>query len=145
MHQRPLKTFARKTLAGFMAVWLSGFLFLLCCAVVPGGPIDAVSNSLDSMSEHCKKAMAARSAKVSGDVFELSGTDSFACCGFLPTVFDKNRKIDRIDQLEIVSSQRLSVRFDVTHIAVRPSTTVRARPFIPDRQYSFIKNQVFRI
>lgn len=141
----PIKTLVRKTIAGFMAIWLSGFVFLFCCVAAFGGPMGEASSSMDSMSEHCKKAMAAKSVKESHDGFELSGAERLDCCGFLPAVFDKNRKIDRIDKVETVSSQRISVRFDIKHVTCRLSSTVKRRPYIPDRQYTFIKYQVFRI
>jgi hypothetical protein len=140
-----LKTFAHKSLAGFMAIWLSGFVFLLCCVSTYGGPIDEASGSMASMSEHCKKAMAAKSATSSDDVFELSGAESFECCGFLPAVLDKNRKIDRPDQPEIVSSQQINVSFDTASVVARTRTVANLRPYVPDRQYTYIKNQVFRI
>jgi hypothetical protein len=124
---------------------LSGFVFLFCCVAMFGGPMWEASSSMDSMSDHCKKAMAAKSAKESDNGFELRGAERFDCCGFLPAVFDKNRKIDRIDKVETVSSQRISVRFDIKQAAGRPSTIVKRRPYIPDRRYTFLKYQVFRI
>lgn len=33
----PLNKIARKTVAGFMAIWLSGFVFLFCCVAMYGG------------------------------------------------------------------------------------------------------------
>lgn len=141
----PLKAIAHKTLAGFLAVWLSGFVFLFCCVAMYGDRLDAESGLMDSMSDHCKKAMAAKSTKTSEDVVEISGVDSFDCCGFIPAVFDKNRKIDRIDQPVVISSQRTGLRFHIIRVENKPSATVKLRPYIPDRQYTFIKNQVFRI
>lgn len=141
----PIKTFASKTLAGFMALWLSGFVFLFCAIAMYGEPVDAESVSMDGMSEHCKKAMAARSAKNAGDVVERAAGDNVDCCAFLPGVFDKNRKLERAEKAQVVSTQPTAVRFDAVPVVNQRPTFVTFKPYVPDRQYTFIKNRVFRI
>ncbi len=140
----PIKTIARKTLAGFMALWLSGFVFLLCAIAMYGEPVDAESASMNGMSEHCKKAMAAKSANNAGDVVERAG-DNVDCCAFLPGVFDKNRKLERTEKAQLVSTQPTAARFDSAPVVNQRPTFVTFTPHIPDRQYTFIKNRVFRI
>lgn len=141
----PIKTFARKTLAGFMALWLSGFVFLFCAIAMYGEPVNAESASMDGMSEHCKKAMAARSANNASDVVERAAGDNVDCCGFLPAAFDRNRKLERSEKAQVVSTQPTAVRFDAAPVVNQRPTFVRFTPHIPDRQYTFIKNRVFRI
>lgn len=141
----PIKTFARKTLAGFMALWLSGFVFLFCAIAMYGEPVDAESASMDSMSEHCKKAMAARSANKAGAVVERAAGDNVDCCGFLPAAFDRNRKLERSEKAKVLSTQPTPVRFDAAPFVNQRPILVTFKPYIPDRQYTFIKNRVFRI
>jgi len=140
----PTKTFARKTLAGFMALWLSGFVFLFCAIAMFGEPVDAASASMDGMSEHCKKAMAAKSENTTADVVERA-EENIDCCAFFPAVFDKNRKLERTERAQLVSTQPAAVRFDAAPVADKRPTLVRFTPYIPDRRYTFIKNRVFRI
>jgi hypothetical protein len=141
----PIKTFARKTLAGFMAMWLSGFVFLFCAIAMYGEPVNAESASMDGMSGHCKKATAAKSANNAGDVVERAAGDQLDCCGFLPAVFDKNRKLERAEKTKVVSTQPTTVRFVAAPVGNQRPILVTSKPFIPDRQYTFIKNRVFRI
>jgi hypothetical protein len=141
----PIKTFARKTLAGFMALWLSGFVFLFCAIAMYGEPVSAESASMDGMSGHCKKAMATRSANKTGVVVERVTGHNVDCCAFLPGVFDKNRKLERAEKTKIVSAQPTTVRFDVAPVVSQRPIIVQFTPHIPDRRYTFIKNRVFRI
>jgi hypothetical protein len=140
----PIKTFARKTLAGFMALWLSGFVFLFCAIAMYGEPADAASASMDGMSEHCKKAMAAKSENTTADVVERA-EENVDCCAFFPAVFDRNRKLERTEKAQLVSTQPTTVRLDVAPTVNHRPNFVRFTPYIPDRQYTFIKNRVFRI
>jgi hypothetical protein len=136
---KPLKDAARKTLAGFMAVWLSGVVFLICCDIVNGRSMAAEICPLAKMSEHCDRS------KSTADVVKRSGADTVECCAFLPALFDKNRKLERTEQPELVSSQPVTVRFTVPQPAVKSQAFDISTPYIPDRQYTFIKNCVFRI
>jgi len=82
----------RKTLhrlvAGFMAVWLSGIVFLFCCEKMNGAS-KAEFCPLEKMTGHCNRSKASGSS-----VIETSDSDMVDCCGFLPIVFDKVRKAE---------------------------------------------------
>ncbi len=133
---------AYKTLSGFMAIWLSGIVFLLCCEM-PGDDAENARTQMDSMSEHCRRAM---SKKNPGHAIELPDYDTFDCCGFLPGIFDKNRKLSRIDQPDADLTLQISARLNVARgVNFRQPVIVRSEPYIPDRQSTFLKNQVFRI
>lgn len=133
-------------LAGTMAVWLSGFVFLFCCVAMFGEPMDSASGHSDAMSEHCEKAKAARSAETSDPVFESADADSFDCCVFFATaVFDKDRRVDRFDRAALVPERRAAIRFEPVIVPERPSRLAERRPYKPDRQDTFLRNRVFLI
>jgi len=134
-----LKRIAHKTLAGFMAVWLSGVVFLLCCQQMNGAGTDAESCPLAKMSAHCDKA---------GPGFSFAeSTDETAmdCCGFLPAVFDKARKVEQTQKQFAVAQKPAALKFTLPPVSQNSPTITAFYSRIPDRQTTFVKNCVFRI
>ena len=132
----------QKTVAGFMAVWLSGFVFLFCCgdtakaAEVEFCPMAKASHHCDSAADENKDS----------DTVSRAGGVCIDCCAFLPAVFDKARKIDQPQQ-PVVAPERIAVV--AKRITPRLTRTVEVaagyRARLPDKSGTFISNQVFRI
>lgn len=139
---RNLKKITHKTLAGFMALWLSGFIFLFCCSTLNAKTMEKESCPLAKMSKHCDKA---KNANQNVPVVESTDESSFDCCGFLPVVFDKSRKIEQ-DQKQIAMTPKVIV---VKFILPRPAnispTFTAFQSRVPNRHGTFMKNCVFRI
>ena len=142
MNLAQLKYTTRTTLAGFMAVWLSGVVFLICCGTMSGTAIDAEFCPLTAKSAHCDKAEAVDS---SAPVVERTQSETVDCCAFLPILFDKNRKLERTEQLESISNQPLAVRSFTSPTVIRRPDRVAFTPYLSNRQNTFVKNCVFRI
>jgi len=136
------KNITRKTLAGLMALWLSGVVFLICCGTMSGQSMDAEFCPLAVKSAHCDKTEAADS---SAPGIERAETETVDCCAFLPALFDKNRKLERTEQPETVSNQPIAARFYLSPTIVRQTESSAFTPHIPNRQNTFVKNCVFRI
>lgn len=137
-----IRSLAYRTLSGLMAILLSGIVFLLCCEM-PSGNADNADLLTDSLSEHCKRAMAKKNPGVS---VEISEGDTFDCCGFLPGIFDKDRKLSSVDRLETVHQGKVSVPTKIIVVFdFRTPVIPLPKAYIPDRQSTFLKNQVFRI
>jgi hypothetical protein len=87
---------AHKGLAGFLALWISGIIFLLCCEITKAQAASMDNCPLSRMRSHCdktKKNLASRILSNQRDTREID------CCGFIPAVFDKARKIQKIEQV----------------------------------------------
>src|SRR4051794_3916831 len=73
----------RKTLAGFMSIWLSGIALLLFCQL----PARAAGSDFCPLARaskgHCDHA--AKTTK--SDLITPSTSEAFDCCGFIPAVF----------------------------------------------------------
>jgi hypothetical protein len=128
---------ARNVLAAFMILWLSGFLFLFCpqmtakefCPLAKG-------------KSHCDKAKAENDSPL---VSRESGSYSFDCCGFLPAVFDKSRKVEK-NQKTAHPVAKIKVdlpKFVFTEKDFAVSGSYNSASFSQNK--IFIKNCVFRI
>lgn len=137
---RQLKKIMHKTLAGSMALWLSGVVFLFCCETLNARSMTTESCPLAKMSEHCDKAKQANNPSVS-----LTNETSMDCCGFLPIVFDKSRKIDQVQKQAAVAPAMIAVKFTLPAIHGDSHSFDAFTSRIPDRHGTFIKNCVFRI
>ena len=134
------KKIARNTLAGFMAVWLTGIIFLFCCEKINALPIEAEFCPLAKISAHCDKA---EKANLNFALVENIESDWVECCGFLSTIFDKTRKHEQTQTAArprtITLGFSRAVRVDKS-IKIIPS-----RSHISDRQRTFLKNRTLRI
>ena len=136
-----IRNVAKRVLAGFMALWLSGFVFLFCCQN------KAVAADMEfcplAKAGHCDKGKPVDPSVANVDRPQPPCAD---CCAFLPVVFDKSRKIEPVQkQLAIRPLPAIAaVRFipAVKHpgdVAVRPMGLIR------DKGSTYLRNRVFRI
>lgn len=134
--------FIHKALTGFMAVWLSGVVFLLCCQTMNAKALAAESCPLAKKSDHCDKA---KKAEQNAPVIEFKGGSSVECCSFLHAVFDKARKVEQNQKQIAITSKVLPFRFEPPRPASISPTFAASRSRVPDRHGTFIRNCVFRI
>ena len=131
-----------KALTGFMAVWLSGVVFLLCCQTMNAKAMAADSCPLAKKSEHCNKA---KKADQKSPVFEFKGESRVECCSFLQAVFDKARKIEQGQEQVAITPKVSPVRFaPPTPASILPTFTT-LHSHVQDRHGTFKRNCVFRI
>ena len=137
-----MKKHTTKTIAAFMVFWLSGVLFLFCCGTMQAQDAEFCPLAAKGQS-HCDKA----AKKTSGaPVFsKQTGNLNFDCCGFLPAVFDKTRKIEKTQQTAppVAKVKVDSPRFLLVKNAFQVARNYRAAVFKQNK--IFIKNCVFRI
>ena len=132
----------RNSLAGFMAVWLSGVLFLFCCPEMKAA-VEADSCPLMKMSSHCDHAAKQETAN---DSVEGVKPACFECCAFLPVVFDKSRKIDVVQKQIMAPAEELVVKkFEFPGIRFTAPGPTAFEPWVPDRHAAYLMNGVFRI
>ena len=147
VHGKSLTKYFRISLAGFMSVWLSGIVFLVCCDKLNGQPDDSVP--MASMEGHCDKMRrkaAAPSSKDSESIaVQNTQTNLVNCCGFMPIVFDKIRKIEK-------DGQHIAAMPAVARVKFHPPAVIdNASPPAPDYGQAaypeniFLKNCAFRI
>lgn len=132
-----------KVLAGLLAVWLSGFVLLFCCGAMAAAEARGAAEScpLARAKSHCDKA---ERAKKDAPIFALSSSLTFDCCGFLPAVFDKTRKIEKTPQIIGVSRAKVDAPKFLSVASNFAVAEVYRAPQLA-RKKIFIKNRVFRI
>jgi len=141
MSFRQLKQNTHKLLTGFMAIWLSGAVFLFCCEKTNGAPEGVEFCPMAKISAHCDKAKQGASVNVSISTEE----PSVDCCGFLPAIFDKARKLERTQKQTASAPVTLVVSHLQVPIAENKAVSDAFLPFIADHQKLFIHNCVFRV
>jgi hypothetical protein len=135
-----MRKFAHKGVTGFLALWLSGIVFLLCCGTL-NARAEADHCPLSRMQGHCDKG----ASKASRFFSRVPGTREIDCCGFLPAVFDKARKIQNIEPIAHVETVARLDPPAAGFAAVRSTASVVYGSRIFVRNKIFIGNCVFRI
>lgn len=136
---------ATTTIAAFMVFWLSGVLFLLCCGMMPAQATDAEFCPLAKKGQsHCDKAVKGSDTDLPA-VSKQSDNLNFDCCGFLPAVFDKTRKVEKNQQIALPSAK---IKVDLPKfLPVENNFEVSTDYHSPvlKQHKIFIKNCIFRI
>lgn len=129
-----------KTLAGFMVIWLSGFLFLFCCDMPEMQAKEFCP--LGKAKSHCDKAKAENASPLVSKETADHGLD---CCGFMPAVFDKTRKVEKnrqpaqpVDKVKVDLPKFVFIKNDF-------GASAKYRPQEFSQNKIFIKNCIFRI
>jgi hypothetical protein len=134
--------FSQRIMSSMLVIWLSGVALLFCC-----GNMQARAAQTDS----CPLAKTSHCDKQSGDENNPDSAkfqkESFAfdCCGFLPKVFDKARKIEKIPQLAIVSPSAEVPAPKFSFVVRRVKSPKIYQPVVHNRGSTYLKNCVFRI
>jgi len=87
----------KRIISGSLIIWLSGVVFLFCCGMPKTQASNAESCPL-AKTHHCSKQSNAET--ISDFVSIEREPQSLECCKFLPLVFDKARKIEKIQKFE---------------------------------------------
>jgi len=136
-----LRKITHKTLSAYLAVWLSGVVFLFCCDEI-NGESKADSCPLAKMSAHCDKAEKDKASQVIASQTTEQGMD---CCAFIPVLFDKTRTVERNQQ---PSAAAPSLVVEVPRLVLIPSDFAPAKAYRSIallRNDTFLKNRTFRI
>lgn len=136
------KKLAIRSTATLMAVWLSGIMFLFCCAEMNAAP-PAESAPSANLSAHCDKAPVEQAP---GDVASSSEETCSDCCGFIPLVFDKARKIE-LDQKQLatVVLKPQALRHELPAVTTRAKQNFALPAYFSNKQDSYLVNRTFRI
>ena len=136
----------QKIVSSLLVVWLSGFVLLFCCGAME---VQAKTDfcPLAEAKSHCDKSKEAKEAKNDDSAVSLrkSENEKFDCCGFLPAIFDKARKVEKNPQTANITGKvkverprfsRVANSFEIAEIYHAP---------LLYNEKTFIKNCVFRI
>jgi hypothetical protein len=134
-----IKKTAHKAIAGFMALWLSGIIFLLCCEKLNAKQAEAEFCPLAKMSGHCDKT------ESGAPVIEAVADASVECCAFLPVVFDKARKIEQTQTHAAITPTPAATKFHFPRPAIKTQPAVAFHARVPDRHATYLINRNFRI
>jgi len=127
-----------------MVFWLSGVLFLFCCGTMQAQARDAEFCPLAKKGQsHCHKAKSGNADLP--NFSKQSDNLNFDCCGFLPAVFDKTRKIEKNQQVALPVAK---IKVDLPKLFFVKNdfeTVANYRPLVLSQNKIFIKNCIFRI
>ncbi len=131
----------KRIIAGSLIVWLSGVIFLFCCEPMKVQASENESCPLAKTHNSCYKTKTEDNSQFSSIERNLT----LDCCKFLPQVFDKARKNEKIQKAEVaaaivkISAPKL---FFAKHEYNQPK--VFKSPVL-ERGNTYLKNCVFRI
>ena len=140
MTRKQFKMNTHKTLAGFMAIWLSGVIFLLCCHVQNTLAAGMESCPLVKLGAHCDKAY-----RDSEKVEKQSNDQGMDCCAFIPTLFDKNRTIDANQQVAVAAPTTTVVKPRLVRVRTNFAPAYPYLSTVLLKNNTFLKNRTFRI
>ncbi len=130
----------KKIVAASLVFWLSGILFLFCCETSQAQTSETESCPL-AKTEHCSKQSDGKQPAE----FASIQPQTLGCCRFLPPIFDKTVKIEKIQKIESALS---TVKISQPKFIVVKSEFPAAknfRPVVINRENTYLKNCVFRI
>jgi hypothetical protein len=131
----------KKTVSGSLIIWLSGIVFLFCCEM----PMAQASweNCPLAKTQHCSKQITGESVSESAAI--ESKQQTLECCRILPLVFDKARKIEKIQKSE--AAQTIVKIFQPVFSSANRQFPApdNFQPFIVNRENTHLINCIFRI
>jgi len=140
---RQFRKNSRRAVAAVMSIWLSGVVFLFFCYMPMAVSASGHCPLSKPASGHCDKGplTTGNSERALDSTPRVLG-----CCGFMPAVFDKVRKIERQTQVSQPAQRPAITRLSFEPILPSsPGTSELYSSFSPLQNKSFIKNRVFRI
>jgi hypothetical protein len=96
-----VRNYFRCGLAAFLAVWLSGIAFLICCRPMTAANSAEAFCPLAKMGGHCDKANDEQALSWNTERTDDCGVKG---CAYLPIVFDKSRKIEKTQKHAVPAS-----------------------------------------
>jgi hypothetical protein len=134
--------FSQRIVSSVLVIWMSGVVLLFCCGNMQARVAEADSCPL-AKAGHCDKQSNNENA-VDFASFQRE-TGALDCCGFLPKLFDKARKIEKNPQAAIAATvaKTPAPKFSfVIHQVKAPKIYQSA---VRNRGSTYLKNCVFRI
>ncbi|MEO8572904.1 MAG: hypothetical protein ABI481_02960 [Pyrinomonadaceae bacterium] len=140
---KQLRKNARKALAALMSVWLSGVVFLFACSMPMAISAAEHCPRTKPASGHCNKT---GNANTASQLVSNSGPQALSCCGFMPAVFDKTRKVEREVHASQPAAKPAIPQLRLGPVSPRsPGTTRFYSSFSVVQNKIFIKHGVLRI
>jgi hypothetical protein len=103
-----VRNYFRCGLAAFLAVWLSGIAFLICCRPMTAANSAEAFCPLAKMGGHCDKANDEQALSWNTEATDDCGVKG---CAYLPIVFDKSRKIEKTQKYAVPASTVVLANF----------------------------------
>ncbi len=133
---------SHQSLAGFLMIWMSGFIFLFCCEMAAAGTLEGEFCPLSKAQSHCDKSVSDNDAQVISNQSDGLSPD---CCAFLPVFFDKTRKIEKAQQAAPVSSKLIVDRPHFTIVSDNRAISANYRAATLPQNNLHIRNCILRI
>jgi hypothetical protein len=140
---KQFRKYYRKSLAGFMSIWITGVALLLFCQLPAHAKGADFCPLAKASKSHCDHG-ARKSKSDKSDLFSRNTPQSFDCCSFIPAVFDKNRKLERNKQpaTPAVKTEPYRLKMRPPRIGW-PKAARASHQLVPER--IFIKHRVLRM
>jgi hypothetical protein len=142
MKRNLLQQNSKRVIAGLLAVWLSGAVFLFCCETSKAKASETESCPL-SKTSHCNKKSTDETVSQLASVQTENHT--IDCCLFSSQVFDKARKLETNQQPAEVSSIVKTPAPKFFFVEWKLSSPKVYHSMILNRGSTHLKNCVFRI
>jgi hypothetical protein len=142
--------FSQRIVSGVLVFWLSGIVLLFCCGNMEARAAEAADSCPLAKMSHCNRQQ--QQASPDGEdnpdfaVFQKQSR-AFDCCGFLPKVFDKARKLEKNPQVALTAAATTEkISAPKFSFAVYAAEAPRIyQPAVRNRGSTYLKNCVFRI
>lgn len=133
----------KRAIAGFLAVWLSGVVFLFCCEMPLAKASETESCPLEKAS-HCNKKLPSETAS-QFDSLETKN-ETVNCCPFMTQVFDKARKLETNPQTaEITATVIVVSPTKLSFLKTTAPSLTEYQSIVRNRGSTYLRNRVFRI
>jgi len=136
--KKPFRKHIKTLFTGFLCLWLSGVIFLVCCESAKGNTVDSCPLAKVSRSAHCYKSeLAAR--------FQTTYRDCMEECGMLSALFSGSRKADHLTVLDIVPARAALPTVVSRLLIIKDRPQIFERRQTGSRQNTYLLNRNFRI
>jgi len=132
----------KRVVAGMLAVWLSGVVFLFCCEMPNAQASEAESCPLKKTS-HCDKKSTGET--VSQYASLETENETVNCCRFMSQVFDKARKLETNQQPAEVAAVVKMLLPKFSFLKTNSQSLTAYQSVIRNRGSTYLENRVLRI
>jgi len=132
----------KRVVAGLLAIWLSGAVFLLCCETSKA-EVSIVESCPLKKASHCDK----KSTDETVPQFASLGAENHTidCCRFPSQTFDKARKLETHQQPAQVPANVKVPTPKFASFKTKPESPSFYQSFVRNRGSTHLRNRVFRI
>ncbi len=132
----------KRAVAGMLAVWLSGVVFLFCCEMPNAQASEAESCPLKK-SSHCDKKLTGETDSQFASLETENETEN--CCQFMSQVFDKARKLETNQQSADVAARVKVLPIKFSYQKANSRSITYHQSVVHNRAGTYLRNRVFRI